>query len=453
MTAAPSSETPTATPATFPRGQARLPPGPRLPLAVQTLLGVFFTERFTDHCVRRYPSLVTLRIFGFGAFVAVHDPVLIKQLFTGDPDVLRAGEANGLIGTAPRGSVFVADGERHLRLRRLLLPPFHGEALQRHRELIRATALDDIRRWPVGEPFAALPHMRAITLEVILRVVLGVRDEQRRDRLREVLPGVLGVSVIAMLAEGARPEVFASRLGTRLFPWIRARREAERLLEEEIAAHRADPEGRNDVLALLMAARDESGHGLPDDELRDQLLTLLVAGHETTAATLAWCLERLVRHPDALHRLQAALHTDDGEAHLESVIHETLRVRPVIDQVVRRLTRPIELAGHFIPAGTIVAPSILGVQRSDVFASPHQFQPERFLHQRPPPHALIPFGGGTRRCIGAAFAVMEMKAVLRAVLESVDLRAPTARSERRARWNSLTATPARGARVVVTARR
>jgi cytochrome P450 len=156
--------------------------------------------------------------------------------------------------------------------------------------------------------------------------------------------------------------------------------------------------------------------------------------------------------PDALHRLQAALRTDDGDAHLESVIHETLRIRPVIDQVVRRLTRPIELAGYTIPAGTIVAPSILGVQRSDVFAPAEEFQAERFLHQRPPPHALIPFGGGTRRCIGAAFAVMEMKVVLRAVLESVGLQAPTFRPERRARWNSLTATPAKGARVIVAAR-
>lgn len=181
----------------------------------------------------------------------------------------------------------MADGERHLRLRRLLLPPFHGEALRRHRELIRATALEDVRRWPLGEPHAVLPRMRAITLEVILSVVLGVRDERRRERLREVLPGVLGVSVMAMLAEGVQPRLFGGRIAARVFPWLRARRAAERLLEEEIAVHRADPDGRDDVLALLLATRDENGQGLSDGEVRDQLLTLLVAGHETTAGTLA----------------------------------------------------------------------------------------------------------------------------------------------------------------------
>lgn len=422
-------------------------------MPVQTVLGLFFAERFTDYCVRRFPSLVTLRVLGLGAFVAVHDPDVIKQVFTGDRDVLRAGEANALLGTLARASVVVADGERHLRLRRLLLPPFHGEALRRHRELIREIALADVERWPAGQPWAVLPRMRAITLEVILRVVLGVRDEQRSERLRRVLPGVLGVGIMTLFAENAQPRLFEGRLGAKVFPWIRARREAERLLEEEIAAHRADPDGREDILALLLATRDEDGRGLTDEELRDQLLTLLIAGHETTASTLAWCLERLGRHPGALARLQVALATDDGDAHLEAVINETLRVRPAVDQVARKLASPMELAGHTVPAGTVVAASILGVQRSEAFAEPEQFRPERFLDGPAPPYAFIPFGGGARRCIGASFAVMEMKTVLRAVLESVALRAPASKPERPTRWNHFATAPGKGGRVIVTATR
>jgi cytochrome P450 family 135 len=224
------------------------------------------------------------------------------------------------------------------------------------------------------------------------------------------------------------------------------------LLYEEIAAHRADPDGRDDILALLIAARDEQGQGLSDHELHDQLLTLLTAGHETSASTLAWCFERLVRHPDAFAQLRQELGRDEADRYLEAVINETLRVRPVVDAVWRKLAAPVRLDGYELPAGTTVAVSILGVQRSSVYPDPEQFCPERLLDQQPSPYTLIPFGGGTRRCIGASFAMMEMKTILHTVLGRVELRSPTERSERPNRWRRFTTTPSRGGRVIVTAK-
>jgi hypothetical protein len=255
--------------------QVGLPPGPRLPVAVQTLLAVFATERYTDWCVRRYGGAVTLRVAGLDRFVSFSDPEMIREVFTGDRDVLRAGEANRVIGLNET-SVVVADGERHLRLRRLLLPPFHGEAVRRHAAVMRELALADVERWPVGRPFAVHDRMQAITLEAILRLVVGVRDPGRAERLRRALPAVLGVSLMALFAENGNPRLFATRPAQRLLPWLRARRVVNALLDEEIAAHRADPGDRDDVLAMLMATQDEQGDALTDEEVRDQLLTLLV---------------------------------------------------------------------------------------------------------------------------------------------------------------------------------
>jgi len=428
-----------------------MPPGPSLPAPVQALLAVLATERYTDHVGRRYGPAVTLRVAGIGEFVAFSDPDAIRELFTGDRDVLRAGEANAALGALARSSVVVADGERHLRLRRLLLPPFHGEAMRAHVPVVRALAAAEVARWPVGRPFATLPRMQAITLEVILRAVLGVRDEERARRLRAVLPAVLGVSLIMLFAEAANPGLFASRPARRL-PWLRAREEANRLVEEEIAAHRADPAGRDDVLAVLIAARDEDGQGLDDVEVRDQLLTLLMAGHETTSTTLAWAFERLVRHPAALARLQRELPGEDGDAHLAAVVDETLRVRPVVDQVMRRLAAPMVVGGHALPAGTLVSASVLGVQRSGAHPDPLAFRPERFLHRPAPPYTLIPFGGGARRCLGAPFAQLELREILRAVLERVELEPATARGERPVRWRRFSTRPSRGGRVTVRRR-
>jgi cytochrome P450 family 135 len=422
-------------------------------MAFQTLLGIFFAERFTAYCLRSFEGLVTLRIAGMGTVVSVFDPELIKQAFTGDPDVWRAGEANARFLEAPAGasSVLVLDGEEHIRMRRMLLPPFHGEAVRGHGDLIALLTAAEVEGWPVGTPFAVHPRMQAITLEVILQAVIGVRDEQRLERLRTLLPRVAGANLFAFWAEGARPGLARSALGSHL-PWIAARREVGRLLEEEIAAHRAEPDGREDVLAMLIGAADNGGTPLSDDELRDQVMTLLVAGHETTASTLAWCFERLVHNPACLERLHEEIARGGGEAYLEAVVNETLRTRPVIDQAVRSLTRSIDCGGYTLPAGTPVAASILGVQLSDAHERPDEFLPERFLDRPAPPYALIPFGGGVRRCVGASFAMVEIKTILRTTLQRVQLQAAQQGPERPVRWRRLTVTPNRGGRITIASK-
>jgi cytochrome P450 len=430
-----------------------MPPGLRWPAALQWLAMVCRFDAL-DARLRRFGSLVTLRLPGLGAIVAVSDPQLIKQVFTGDREVMRAGEANApLAAVLGRNSVLLVDGEQHLQRRRALLPAFHGEMVGTYVELVTQVTEEELRRWPRSVEFAIWPGMQAITLEVILRAVFGVRDERRRSRLRPLLLRVQRNSIYGVLAEGARPGLSESRLARRL-PWVRARLQAERVIDEEIAAHRECPEGRDDVLALLMAVRDQDGRALTDAELRGELLTLLTAGYETTSTTLAWCFERLVRHPHVLARLERELADDGGHEYLDAVINETLRCRPVIDSVQRKLAAEHEIGGYRIPAGTILAPSIVGVQCSDeLYEDPRAFRPERMLEGPPAPYTLIPFGGGARRCIGASFAMMEMRTVLRTVLARVQLQASAAAPERPTRGRRVATFPARGARVVLSDRR
>ncbi len=414
---------------------------------------LWFAEPWMRLGLRRFESMATARPLGLGEVVSVWDPKLVRELFTGDSDVLHAGEANArVLGRVAPSSLLALDGERHVRMRRLMSPPFHGEAVRRYSELIDELTAAEVRRWPIGEQFAIHPRMQSIALEVILRAVIGVRDSVRIERLRKLVPRIAQASALAFVVEASNPRLADGWIGARL-GWVGARREADVLLYEEIAAHRGDPEDREDVLALLMAARDENGEPLTDEELRDQLLTLLIAGQETTATALAWCFERLLRHPAALARLKRELDGDQGEGYLDAVVNETLRVRPPLDAAWRKLTSPLDLGGYRLPAGTIVVASILGSHMSDTFADAERFRPERFLDRPPPPYALIPFGGGPRRCIGASFAVMEMKTVLRAVLERVELRAPTQKPERPVRTRRITTVPARGGRVIVTSRR
>jgi cytochrome P450 len=430
-----------------------LPPGTSWPPIVQTIALLWFMERWVRYGHRRYSSPRTIKVLGLGQTVSVWDPDLVKELFTGDSNVLHAGEANArVLGRVAPSSLLALDGERHVRMRRLLSPPFHGEAVRRYRQLIGELAAAEVQRWPVGEELAIYPRMQAIALEVILSAVIGVRDPARMARLRELLPRVAGASALAFAVEARNPWLSDGWAGT-LLPWVRARREADVLLYEEIDAHRRDPDGREDVLAGLMAARDEHGEPLSDEELRDQLVTLLVAGQETTATALAWCFERLLRHPAALARLERELAGDHGDAYLDAVINETLRVRPPLDAVWRKLTSPLELGGYLLPAGTIVSVTIISMHLSKAFPDAEQFRPERFLDQPPSSYTLIPFGGGTRRCIGASFALMEMKTILRTVLERVELRAPTQRPERAVRTRRITTIPARGGRVLVTSSR
>ncbi len=426
-----------------------LPPGPRWPALFQTLATTFAFERFARFCMRRFGGVVTLRFLGFGPMVVVSDPTLIREVFTGDRDVLAAGAANAqLSAVIGRGSVMLLDGERHLRRRRLLLPPFHGDAVRGYTQAVAQITSAAVRDWPRGREFPTLPHMKSLTLDVILRTVIGVQDEERAARLRPLLASI-GASIVGIAAESGRPGLSEGRLA-RWLPWVRERKAVQNALDEEIAAHRRDPEGRTDVLALLIAARDEDGRPLADADLRGELLALLLAGHDTTATALAWCFERLVRHPGVLARLEAEIAGPDGhDTYVDAVISETFRCRPVVDSAQRMLTTELALGGHLLPAGTRVAPAIWGVQHSEAFDDPYEFRPERFLEGPAPRYTLIPFGGGVRRCIGASFAEMEMRTVLRTVLTEVALQPSGSRDEKAKHFRAVTTAPARGARVVI----
>ncbi len=396
---------------------------------------------------RRYGDVFTSRFPIFGRVVYVADPELVKEVFTGDPATFHAGEANALaLGDAlGEHSLLTLDEQRHMSQRKLLLPPFHGESVRRYVEVMVEATEREVARWPVGKEIQLRPRMQAITLEVILRAVFGVRDGERMDLFRERIPP-LGetTSVLNWLP-------FMDRDLGGITPAARFRRAlaaVDELIYAEIADRRAAPgaEDRDDVLSLLLRARHEDGSAMTDTELRDELMTLLTAGHETTATGLAWAFERLLRTPRALDRLTGSLDDDD---YVDAVVKETLRVRPVVVDVARRLTRETVVAGWRLPAGTLVLPAIaLLHRRPDLYESPEEFRPERFLGGTTESYAWIPFGGGVRRCIGASFAQLEMRTVLREVLRRVRLRAPTRRPERGV-IRHVTVVPGRGARAIV----
>jgi cytochrome P450 family 135 len=408
--------------------------------------------RFLDSCHERMGDYFTLKPAPDRVLVVTADPAAVKQVFTGDPNLLHAGAGNVVL--APllgSGSVLLLDGPEHLRHRRMMLPPFHGERMRAYGDVIREVAQQRIAGWPRSRTFPALPEMQAITLDIIMRAVFGFEDEQRRRAvaapLRALLDSVANRRRVLMLA------LTQGRTGARS-PWARfaqARRDADGLLFDEIARRRADPDAteRDDIFSLLLAAHDEDGEPLTDQELRDELMTLLVAGHETTATALAWSLERLAGTPTALDRLLEEERAGE-DAYLDAVIKETLRLRPVVPAVVRKLQAPMEFGGWELPAGVHIAPSIyLLHQRPDLYPDPQAFRPERFLgDDTPGTYEWIPFGGGIRRCLGASFAQFEMKVVLRTVLQEVRLRAASRRTEGVTR-RAITFAPARGARVAV----
>jgi cytochrome P450 len=391
--------------------------------------------------------------------VVTSHPDHVRSLFTAKP-----ADAPSLTGESPLrpilgpNSVLTSVGDRHLRQRKLLLPPFHGEAVQRYVELIAQVAEREIDGWPVGEPFALAPRMQAVTLDVIMGGIFGIEGTPARgtpeDRLRETLRRLLRVSThllwqLVELRNLGRQEPrgilrAALRLLDRhLYAAIRARR-----------ATGATP-GRTDVLSLLLEARDDEGRLLTDEELRDELLTLVLAGHETTANSLAWTFERLLRTPEAYARLRrvACSAGEEGDEYVEATVHEGMRVRPVIPIVVRLARRPWRLGEYVVPAGTPVAISIVALHhREDVYPDPHAFRPERFLDRKPGTYTWVPFGGGTRRCLGAALAMAEQRVVLRAIARRTELVAPDAAPER-ARQRNVTMIPRHGCRVVVQRRR
>jgi cytochrome P450 family 135 len=392
-----------------------------------------------------------------GGTVITSHPDHVKSLFTADP-----ADAPSLTGESPLrpivgpNSTLTALGERHMRQRKLLLPPFHGEAVERYTAMIAGAAEREIDRWPVGTPFALAPRMQAITLDVIMAGIFGIEGRPERGtpehRLRQVIRQLVTLSTmpVAQLAEllnaGSDEAVGPTKVA---LGWL------DRATYAVIAKRRraADLGDRTDILSLLAQATDDAGTPMTDHELRDELLTLVLAGHETTANSLAWTFERLVRTPGAYERLRAAVRDDDDrDAVVEATIHEAMRSRPVIPVIGRRVAVPWRLGDHGVQADTPVLMSILLLHhREDVYPDPFAFRPERFLHRKPGTYEWIPFGGGIRRCLGATLAMAEQRVVLEAVARRTDLEADDAAPER-ALHRNVTMIPSRGARVVVRAR-
>jgi cytochrome P450 len=426
-----------------------LPPRPDLGVLNMNLGFVLWPTRFLDACQAKRGDFFTLHPQKGRWIVVTSDPQTIKEVFTGDPNLLHAGAGNivlqPILGSR---SVLLLDGAEHLRQRRLMLPAFHGERMRVYADVMRAAAERAIAQWPRGRRFDVLPSMQAITLEVILRAVFGVTEPERVKELSEPLRGVL--DVVASRRRVLALMLTSGRMGARS-PWTRfveSRRRADELLHAEIRARRDDPTERDDVLSMLLAARDEDGNALSDDELRDELMTLLVAGHETTATALAWTLERLARHPDALAGVVAEQRAGGSEL-LEATIKETLRLRPVVPAVVRQLQAPMTFGGWDLPAGVHIGPSIyLLHRRPDLYPDPLAFRPERFLERSYGTYEWIPFGGGIRRCLGASFALFEMRVVLSTLLERVQLQPARGSGETVAR-RAITFAPARGGRIAV----
>jgi cytochrome P450 len=421
------------------------PPGTRLPAVAQAGLYASDPLGFLIRFQRRYGDVFTVRFPFFERLVYVADPALVKEVFIGSPEQLHAGEANATVLEPALGphSVLTLDEAPHMRQRKLLLPPFHGERVQRYGELIREVTLNEMTSWPVGEPFALRPHTQRITLAVIMRAVFGVHDEDRLARFERLIEEFSArVNMITAFPPLRRD------LG-RWSPWgrfLRAREALDEFVYEEIALRRAENAGEeeapDDVLSLLLAARHEDGAPMSDSELRDELVTILGAGHETTATGLAWALERLLRSPRALGVLRDSLAA--GDEYLDATVKETLRARPVIVDVARKLTAPLPIGGYEVPAGCFVLPAIAALHyREDLFPQPQEFRPERFLDAKPDTYSWIPFGGGVRRCIGAAFAEYEMRVVLRAILERAELSAPDPKPEK-VKVRNITLAPGKG---------
>ena len=431
-----------------------LPPGPKQPRYAQALQWVMRPQEFVVRQRERFGDVFTLEFIDGQPLVVLSDPEDVRTVFTGSAEVMHAGEANKLLAPILGSrSILLLDEAEHLRHRRLLLPPFHGERMLRYEQIMAEATRRELATWQEGETIEMLPRMQAITLEVIMRAVFGIEDGLGKERLRVLLRTMLQQTtnmrqMALSLILGPDSERLQQRLDEVLRP-------VDEELYRVIAEHRRAPdlEERGDILSMLLLARDEDGQPLSDEELRDELMTLLLAGHETTASSLSWAFEQLTQKPQTLERLTEELRDGDDEAYVDAVIQETMRLRPVLPIVIRLLKQPITVGqGRFrLPAGTRVAPAIMLVHlRDDIYPDPFEFRPERFIETPPGTYTWIPFGGGMRRCVGSAFALFEMRAVLRAVLKTFDIEA-VGGPERIAR-RSLTIVPDHGGRVRVVRR-
>jgi cytochrome P450 len=441
-----------------------------MPVALQTAIWVRRAQWFLTQCAARFGETFTMRIAREGTWIVLSSPEHIKQVFTGDPKVFHAGEGNQiLLPVLGEHSLLLLDERAHMEQRKLLLPPLHGKRMERYGEMMAEIAAEEIESWPSGEPYRLRPRMQAITLEIILRAVFGMEQGERLEHLRVELRRLLDMLT--------RPQMFVlpvlmgpERLAN-FGPFQRLHEQVDALIYSEIAERRRanDLDQREDILSMLLEARHESdGSPMSDREMRDELLTLLVAGHETTATALSWAVERLIRHPDKLARLGEEVGAGET-GYLDAVVNETLRLRPVISLVARRLTEPVQIGGWELPAGVTVAPSIyLTHRRPDIYPNPERFEPERFLENpqpddsgaaqsgeaggraggKPGTYTWIPFGGGVRRCIGGAFAQFEMQVVLGELVKRRQI-APVRPESERVLRRAITETPRHDAEVVL----
>jgi cytochrome P450 family 135 len=410
---------------------AQLPPGPRASRLVQSVRWAHEPLPMLERCRQRYGDTFTLRLRHLGTWVVLSDPEDVKRVFSTDTNDLGVGVPNlALRPVLGAHSVMLSEEPEHMARRKLMLPRFHGERMREDAEMMTELARREVRSWPVGEPFRLWPRMQALTQEVVMRAVFG-DDRGRLDRLRGLL-----TNLTEAINDDSRLRKLALR-GPRWLERSRGWRQAMAPVEAEVLAEvgrrRSEGEnGRRDAVSILIEARNEDGSPLSEKDLRDELLTLLTDG--PTSSSLAWVFERLLRHPEKLARLQSELLAGEGEVYLDAVIKETLRLRPPVSVVVRRLLKPATLGGYELPAGTLIAPCVYLIHhREDVYEDPASFVPERFLEQRAAVPTWIPFGGGARRCLAASYAEQEMKRVLRTVLEEIELEPVESHSERIAR--------------------
>lgn len=404
-------------------------------------------ERRMLRLIRRYGPIMTMPILSLGDVAIVSDPELVKEVFTAPPDVLLGGEGVGPAAAIyGSGSMFVQEEPEHLRRRKLLTPPLHGAALASYVPVMEASARAAMLGWPVDRAFPMLTAARALTLDVIVKVIFGVDDPDEVRRLGRPFERLLNLGV----SEQLTARYALRRLGA-LRVWsqrARANREIDDVVMPLIARRRDDPRltEQLDILALLMRARGDDGEGLSDSEIRDDLITLMLAGHETTATTLAWVFDLLLHHPDALRRVRAEAESGD-EAFTTAVIHETLRVRPPAPFTARVAAQPFPIGGYLVDAGTRIVVHIIAINRNPrIYERPNEFRPERFLDRRPETYAWVPFGGGVKRCLGAAFSMRELITVLHTLLREGEFSAVDDAPERIVR-RSIMLAPRYGTRV------
>ncbi|HYM55658.1 MAG TPA: cytochrome P450 [Solirubrobacteraceae bacterium] len=430
-----------------------LPPGPRMPALLQTLGFWSRPTAFLERARARYGNRFTIRLAGQPPIVMISDPDEIREIFQAPPEVLHPGEGAGILEPIVGShSVILLDEGAHLEQRKLLLPAFHGERMQGLAGLMTELAEREVASWPRGEAIALHPRLQRLTLEIILRAVFGLERGAQLDSLRELLTGILAFSESPLTLLPPLPPLLA-RVGP-VARFERLSAQADEIIFALIEERRQEGSEGEDVLALLLAARHEDGSPMSQQELRDELMTALVAGHETTASQLAWAFERIAREPAVLARLYEELDGGSDEDYLTATINEILRHRPVLPNAEPRLVKqPVEIGGVRYPRGVaLFANAYLVHHDPAIYPNPYAFRPERFLEQQggraPNTYTWIPFGGGRRRCLGASFALLEMKIAIRAVLERFELRPVGDRAET-ARRRSITISPSRGSQVIL----